>query len=211
MTLNDQPQDTALTQSISADDPQAVRKLEDKLAALQATQGLMKKVNAWFRQYKTLDNCPGLSDRYIAELKHSMSTDWRANPVPFPAFELTNNNANIKRIEQRIADLKKKDDGEFAGWTFPGGKAEVNAGENRLQLFFDDKPPQEQREVLKKHGFKWAPSQGAWQRQLTRNALYACDRIGFIQPEGGKTVVQIQPFVRSFVQDAASQTQKAQP
>jgi hypothetical protein len=186
------------TGGISADDPQALQKLEHKLGALQATQELMKKVNAWFRKNRTLDGCPLLEAEAIAALKHSMGTDWRVDPVPFADFELTNNNANIKRVEQRIAGLKKKEEGEFASWAFPGGKAEINLDENRLQLFFDDKPPQEQREVLKKNGFKWAPSQGAWQRQLTRNAIYACDRIGFIQPESGKTVMQSQPFVRRF-------------
>lgn len=29
------------------------------------------------------------------------------------------------------------------------------------------------KQVLKSRGFRWAPSQGAWQRQLTDNAIYA--------------------------------------
>ena len=33
------------------------------------------------------------------------------------------------------------------------------------------------REVLKSNGFKWAPSQGAWQRQLTNNARYALKKV----------------------------------
>jgi len=43
----------------------------------------------------------------------------------------------------------------------------------RLQLFFDGKPEPEVREVLKSNGFRWAPSQSAWQRQLTDNARYS--------------------------------------
>ena len=38
----------------------------------------------------------------------------------------------------------------------------------RVQFFFDDKPDDETRVLLKSHGFRWAPSQNAWQRQLTR-------------------------------------------
>ena len=86
-----------------------------------------------------------------------MASDWRKNPVPYPSYLLTNNNANIRRTRQRIEDLKSQS--EYAGWAFPGGRAEINEGENRLQLFFEEKPSEEQRRELKSNGFKWAPSQ----------------------------------------------------
>ena len=177
---------------ISADDPAAVEKLESKLAQLKADQEQMKAVNAFYRKHKTLEGCPGLSPEDIAKLKSSMAVDWRKDPVPYPAYMLSNNNANIHRIEQRISDLKNR--AEFVGWEFPGGRAEVNETENRLQLFFDEKPSAEQRAALKSGGFRWAPSQGAWQRQLTRNAIYAADRIDFIRPEGGGSISALQPY-----------------
>lgn len=31
--------------------------------------------------------------------------------------------------------------------------------------------------LLKSHGFRWAPSQGAWQRQLTANGKYAAKQV----------------------------------
>lgn len=40
----------------------------------------------------------------------------------------------------------------------------------RLQFLFDSKPDERIRTLLKSNGFKWAPSQMAWQRQLTANA-----------------------------------------
>lgn len=43
---------------ISADDPNAVSKLESKLAKLEALQETMKAVNAYYRKHKTLDGCP---------------------------------------------------------------------------------------------------------------------------------------------------------
>lgn len=107
---------------------------------------------------------------------------------------LSNNNANIHRVEDRINDLKNRS--EFVGWAFPGGRAEVNEDENRLQLIFDEKPTDEQRQALKHGGFRWAPSQGVWQRQLTRNAIYAADRIDFIRPEGGGSISALQPYNR---------------
>ena len=123
-----------------------------------------------------------------------LDKDWRKDPVPYPSFHLSNNNANIHRVQQRIDDLKNR--GDFVGWEFPGGRAEINEGENRLQLFFDEKPTEEHRQELKHNGFKWAPSQGAWQRQLNRNAIFAAGRIDFLRTEDGQSPVRLQPFAR---------------
>lgn len=87
------------------------------------------------------------------------------------------------------------------GWAFPGGEAKINEAENRLQLFFEEKPSEEQRRELKSNGFKWAPSQGAWQRQLTKNAIYSAGRMEFLRPEGGQNPYQLQPFARKENKD----------
>ena len=179
---------------ISADDKLAVEKLEAKLANLRESQELMKSVNAYYRKNKTLDGCPGLSEETIAKLKESMASDWRKALVPFPPYALSNNNQNIHSVQRRLEDLKEKSD--YAGWEFDGGKAEANEEQNRLQLFFDDKPGETERAELKKNGFKWAPSQGAWQRQLTRNAIFSAGYIDCIKPLDGKTPYQLQPFAQ---------------
>ena len=184
---------------ISANDNLAVEKLTAKLAELEESQVLMKSVNAYYRKNKTLDGCPGLSAEVTQQLKASMSRDWRKAPVPFPSYQLSNNNANIHRVQARIEELSSRSD--FAGWTFPGGKAEINEGENRLQLFFDEKPSDAQRQELKQNGFKWAPSQSAWQRQLTQNAVRAADRLDFLRPEGGGSIRALQPYAHKAAPD----------
>lgn len=184
---------------ISADDNLAVEKLTAKLAELEESQMLMKSVNAYYRKHETLDGCPGLSAEVVQQLKASMSRDWRKAPVPFPSYQLSNNNANIHRVQARIEELSSRSD--FAGWTFPGGKAEINEGENRLQLFFDEKPSDAQRQELKQNGFKWAPSQSAWQRQLTQNAVRAADRLDFLRPEGGGSIRALQPYAHKAAPD----------
>ena len=42
-----------------------------------------------------------------------------------------------------------------------------------LQLLFEDVPSAEVRALLKRNGFRYAPSSHAWQRQLTDNARRA--------------------------------------
>lgn len=166
------------TGGISSDDPMAIEKLQVKLAELEQLQATMKAVNAYYRKNKTLDGCPNLTLEQLKKLKAAMAGDWRADPRPFESYQLSNNNANIKRIRERIAELEKRQaEPEPEGWTFDGGEVVINTELNRLQIIFDDKPDDDLRASLKSHGFRWAPSQGAWQRQYTDNAVYAAKKI----------------------------------
>ena len=189
---------------ISADDPNAVSKLESKLAKLEALQETMKAVNAYYRKHKTLDGCPHLSPEQIEKLKASMSGSYRANPKPFESYQLSNNNAEIHRLKDRITALTRRKELGYVGWEFDGGRVEANTADNRLQIFFDEKPDKEIREELKGNGFRYAPSAEAWQRQLNDNAIYAADRIQCIQPLTGERPTELQKRAR---QEAAAQKQ----
>ena len=189
---------------ISADDPDAVSKLESKLAKLETLQETMKAVNAYYRKNKTLDGCPHLSTEQIEKLKASMSGSYRANPKPFESYQLSNNNAEIHRLKDRITALTRRKELGYVGWEFDGGRVEANTADNRLQIFFDEKPDKEIREELKGNGFRYAPSAEAWQRQLNDNAIYAADRIQCIQPLTGERPTELQKRAR---QEAAAQKQ----
>ena len=192
---------------ISADDPNAVSKLESKLAKLEALQETMKVVNAYYRKHKTLDGCPHLSPEQIEKLKASMSGSYRANPKPFESYQLSNNNAEIHRLKNRITALTRRKELGYVGWEFDGGRVEANTADNRLQIFFDEKPDKDIREELKGNGFRYAPSAEAWQRQLNDNAIYAADRIKCIQPLTGERPTELQKRAR---QEAAAQKEAAQ-
>ena len=189
---------------ISADDPDAVSKLESKLAKLETLQETMKAVNAYYRKNKTLDGCPHLSPEQIEKLKASMSGSYRANPKPFESYQLSNNNAEIHRLKDRITALTRRKELGYVGWEFDGGRVEANTADNRLQIFFDEKPDKDIREELKGNGFRYAPSAEAWQRQLNDNAIYAADRIQCIQPLTGERPTELQKRAR---QEAATQKQ----
>lgn len=178
---------------ISADDPQAVAKLEAKLAGLEQSQENMKAVNAYFRRHKTLDGCTVLPPEQIEKLKADMAQSWHLDKSrPFQSFELSNNNAEIHRTRERIEALKSREQQGYAGWEFDGGRVEANKEANRLQIFFDEKPDAAVRDELKANGFRWAPSAGAWQRQLNSNAYRAADRISCIQPSTGERPTELQ-------------------
>ena len=107
-----------------------------------------------------------------------MANPWRTDPKPFPSFSLSNNNATIRSTRVRIEELEKRQAEEAPqGWSFDGGEVVINAEINRLQIVFDERPDYGLKEELKRHGFRWAPSQSAWQRQLTENAITAAKKI----------------------------------
>ena len=172
------------TGGISSDDPQAVEKLEAKLAALEKHQEMMKAANAAIRMKD-----PAKGDAKLAELGYTPEDIAKLRApdfcgrIGYPAYELQNNNANIRRIRGRIAELKKRTESTPEGWEFDGGRVVVNTTENRLQIIFDGKPDADIRTELKGEGFRWAPSQGTWQRQLTDNAMRAARRLKCIAPQ----------------------------
>ena len=177
---------------ISADDPQAVQKLEKKLESLEKAQETMKAVNAYYRKHKTLDGCPHLPPEELEKLKADMASSWHLEDKPFATWALSNNSAEIRRVKDRIKSLSQQKEIGFAGWEFDGGKVEANTEANRLQIFFEDKPDEATREALKSNGFRWSPKAGAWQRQLTSNAYYAADYVKAIAPLTGEKPTEIQ-------------------
>ena len=176
---------------ISADDPDAVKKLNVKLEKLTKAQETMKAVNAYYRKHKSLKGCPELDSEAIQKLKARMEIRG-VQDKPYPSWALSNNSAEIRRIKARIQSLSVNKEELFTGWEFAGGKAEINVKDNRLQLFFDEKPDSEIRDKLKANGFRWSPKASAWQRQLNSNAMYAADAISSIKPLTGERVIELQ-------------------
>ena len=167
------------TGGIQSDDAKAVEKLQTKLEGLENCQQTMKAANAYYKQHKTLDGFPGMAFDTIQEIKASMSRSWRKQPRPFEEYELSNNNANIHRVRVRIAQLEKAkaQDTTERETTVEGVKLVEDTELMRIQLVFDGKPAPEVRDILKAHGFRWAPSQSAWQRQLNGNGKYAARQV----------------------------------
>lgn len=167
---------------IKSSDADAIEQLRAKLEKAEQLQIEMKEENAYYRKHKTLKGYKGYTDEEAAKRDEEIKNSWYG--VPFAPFHLSNNNAKIKNVKSRIAQLEKlKNDAETAE-TQPVDKYPTklfkvveNTEIMRLQLLFDEKPDEATRTLLKKNGFKWSPKNTAWQRQLTDNAKYAVQRL----------------------------------
>lgn len=163
--------------------PQAVEKLEAKLATLEKHQEMMKAANAAIRMKD-----PAKGDAKLAELGYTPEDIAKLRApdfcgrIGYPAYALQNNNAISGRIRGGSQN-SRSGPRTPGGWEFDGGRVVVNTAENRLQVIFDGKPDADVRTELKGEGFRWAPSQGAWQRQLTDNAMRAARRLKCIAPQ----------------------------
>ena len=106
----------------------------------------------------------------------------------------SNQTAEIRRNKQRLEELQKRQEkleerkasesnseGDSKSNTgrvdFDGGYVYENPELDRIQIIYDGKPERDVIDKLKHNGFRWSPSQGAWQRQLNRNGRSAVNRV----------------------------------
>jgi len=162
------------TGGISSDDPEAVTKLLEKIEKAEKAQKFMKACNKIIRS-KVKDEAKILTLRAEgigeATAKKMLEPDF-CGRIGFAAYQLQNNNANIRRMRQRVEILREAPT-ETTETERNGVKIVENADENRIQLIFDGKPPAEVRTILKSQGFRWSRYHTAWQRHLNTAGRYA--------------------------------------
>jgi len=164
------------TAGVSSDDPDAVVKLREKLAGLEADQARMVVVNREIRK-----GGAGLQERLIglglpALVADSIVMPDFAGRVGFPDYRLKNNGAEIRRIQKRIAELlASAQEPEREPIVGDGWRIAEDRDDNRIAITFAAIPSHDQRDRLKSHGFRWSPTRGAWVRQRN-NAAWAAAR-----------------------------------
>lgn len=172
---NNQPKETFVSE---------IEKLEKQLASKRKFQESAKEINKIIKSKKLTKEqklqALGKMGYQPHEAERLFEPDF-AGRVGIPAYALQNNNANMKRIEARIAELKQKEEkreqiGEKE-FEFEGGVVVVNYEKNRLQIIYNAKPSEEVRKELKGNGFRWAPSENAWQRFINNGSAYAVKRV----------------------------------
>ena len=157
---------------IKSGDADAIDKLKAKIEKAEKLQATMKAVNAYYRKHGTLKGYGnGEYDNFSIDSLYG---------VPYPPYCLQNNNAKIRTAKARIKQLeeaKNAAQSENSETEYKFFTVKENAEIMRLQVFFDDKPDADTRTILKRNGFKWAPTYKAWQRLLNSSAKAALRQV----------------------------------
>lgn len=186
---------------IRSDSPTAIADLQKKLDAAERLQEMMKAANKVVKG-------KGTDDEKIAKMVDLGFTDAEAREAlkpdfigrfGFPDYKLQNNNAEIKRVRDRIAQLEKLSDvrGETAEWAFEGGRVVDNVEEGRVQVIFNERISKEQHEKMRSLGFVYSRRNEAYQRQRP-NARYAVINATGIDIDNRPIVEQVAEQVDDF-------------
>ena len=175
---------------IQSTDPKAVDMLKENLLHVKSNNEYMQKVNDHYKEHGTVVGCLGVDDETAEKLNDRVKD---GQETPYPGSFFKQNYETVRRLQSNIDRVEQKPETLFKGWQFEGGKAVANLANNRLQLLFNEKPNEQQRNMLKQNGFKWAPTAEAWQRPLDPKTFAAADKISFIRPADGRKPSDMQP------------------
>lgn len=166
--------------AISSDAPDALELLRDKAGKLAAERDRFKAINKAVRLKDVVKGdaamrALGLSDVQAANMR---KPDF-AGRIGVPDYCLANIGAQIRQVAARIAILEREAASAPAPAreVAPGVSVVEDTDANRIQIVFPGKPDDATRSLLKSHGFRWAPSEGAWQRLLNDAGRLAAARI----------------------------------
>jgi len=151
---------------------------------LQKELERMKEVNKIIRKKKLSDeekvkilvNEYGLSKKEAVE--RAITGDYMKRKG-YRDFELTSIRNKIKRLKEKAkeTEIKSEKSGTETIIEKEGVKGIINWDADRIQIIFNEKPSDEIRSKLKKHGFRWSPKWKAWQRKINKDSEYWTKKI----------------------------------
>lgn len=170
---------------ISSDDPEAVVKLKEKLSALETQRERMKNFNKLIKKGVFVEDLPEITQSELEDLKsiarhqpyYCKETPTGLAPI-FPPYALQNIGGKIRATKQRIEVLLKEHNRpEVEPVQHKGYRVEENKAENRIQVFFDEKPSKDVCKIMRFHGFRFSRRNMAWQRHLNNAGRWAVEAI----------------------------------
>lgn len=169
--------------AILSDDPDAIVALRAQLEAARANHELAKRANAAYRRGHKRGGTEGaiaamreagIAEDVIAKGLHHM----RLMPTYTVPFPLRNGNAELRRIEARIAELEKLEaEPDREPIVGDGWRIEEDKADKRIRFYFDERPSREVVQAMKSEGWRWSRNAGAWQRLLNENGRWSAERL----------------------------------
>lgn len=159
---------------ISSLDDDAILKLEEKLAKHIQAHEIIKNINKAVRK-NDIEKLKVLREE---QLQCGIFMDYDIIPADGKAKEFglyvsVNNNSTIKRIQERIDELKMLQQCDDTEEDHENFTYQIDKAEKRILITFEGKPDENIRTILKSKAFKWSKTRTAWTRILTQNAISA--------------------------------------
>ena len=144
--------------AISSDDPEAVKKLKEKVEKLEKFREVIR----------------GKTNEEI----------WKDRGSPQSLAGWDFKRMHLESIGRRLRDAKKRIDEVQKTQSIPASAQVINGitiaidqSDNRVKLSFPSIPPPEVRTKLKSYGFHWSPMNRTWQRQISNAAIYYAEEV----------------------------------
>lgn len=167
---------------IMAGDADAVERLTLEIAEAESRQERMRDANDAIRKHAKAGRDAQLAALQILgfpllEAAKLLTPDF-CSRIGFPDYALTNNAANIRRMKARLTTIRR--DKATPATELPGTdgrRFEDCPAANRVRVFFPGKPAAEVRADLKRAGFRWSPTIGAWQAYRNSSSIATARRV----------------------------------
>lgn len=171
---------------IRSGDPEALERVAAKIDALSKSIDQMKAANAIIRRMdkqgaaeeeivKAVIEATGMEPE--SAMRGISLAHWQIRR----GFDTTNSRAEIRRLQMRLKSLTRMKETGTRSQEIETEAGAVEIRENaeiaRIQLRFPGKPDDPTRRTLKANGFRWSPTQGAWQRHLNEAGRWAAQRV----------------------------------
>lgn len=198
--------------------------LERAIEKRKKDQVLFKSINAIVKKKGTEEAkiaalmALGLSEKTARSVMEEVYGE-----VGIPAYQLTNNLKEIKRLEERLEVERRKSTQQDvsidfdAHDVFPAGTVTYDTGADRLQVQFVSRLPRDVYEQMKSRGFN-TTRDGIFQRKLTDNAVATTSyllnvklpRLGAAaEPSPGFLRIPVPPVVAEELEYAQSESMDA--
>jgi hypothetical protein len=171
---------------IMAGDSDATTRLQAEIEKAEQRQANMKAANAAIRKHKKAGPDAQVAALvalgYIGDVARELIKPDCCGRIGFADYETSNNNANIRRMRQRLESLQVAKAAPTTEIEGAAARVEDDPPANRVRLFFPGKPSAEVRDRLKSGGFRWAPSIGAWQAYRHNHTIELARQVAEVRP-----------------------------
>lgn len=179
---------------IMAGDSDATQRLQAKIAEAEECQNRMRAANAAIRKHKKAgadaQTAALVALGFRESIARELLTPDFCQRLGFADYQLTNNNANIRRMRERLEGIARNQAAEETVTAGENARVEDCPADNRVRLFFPGKPAEAIRSTLKSSGFRWSPTIGAWQAYRNTWTINTANRIAGVPVCAPKDICQ---------------------